>query len=95
MGTILAVCVSARKGVQKEAVESARVIENHGIEGDAHAGDWHRQISLLSAEKIEAFRAKARMWPMARLARILWFPALISARFPWERACAAGAFCWK
>ena len=58
MGTVLAVCVSARKGVQKEAVESARVIENHGIEGDAHAGDWHRQISLLSAEKIEAFREK-------------------------------------
>lgn len=58
MGKVLAVCVSARKGVQKEAVESARVIENHGIEGDAHAGDWHRQLSLLSAEKIEAFRAK-------------------------------------
>lgn len=58
MGIIKAICTSDRKGIQKSPVESARFIENHGIEGDAHAGNWHRQVSLLSFEKIEAFRAK-------------------------------------
>ncbi len=56
-GTVLAVCVSAEKGTQKTPVPEIRLVENHGAEGDAHAGTWHRQISLLSAEKIEAFRA--------------------------------------
>lgn len=58
MGIIKAICTSDRKGIQKSPVESARFIENHGIEGDAHAGNWHRQVSLLSFKKIEAFRAK-------------------------------------
>ncbi|MCL2865352.1 MAG: MOSC domain-containing protein [Lachnospiraceae bacterium] len=58
MGKILAVCISETKGVQKKDVKSARLIENFGLEQDAHAGNWHRQVSLLSADKIEAFRAK-------------------------------------
>jgi MOSC domain-containing protein YiiM len=58
MGKILAVCTSEKKGTQKKDAGSALFIENHGIEGDAHAGNWHRQVSLLSHEKIEAFRAK-------------------------------------
>ena len=58
-GTVLAVCVSREKGTQKQNVGSAHFIEDFGIEGDAHAGKWHRQVSLLSHDKIEAFRAKA------------------------------------
>ena len=58
MGTVLAVCTSERRGVQKRNVQSARFLENHGIEGDAHAGDWHRQVSLISADKVDAFRAR-------------------------------------
>ena len=58
MGTVLAVCTSAVKGVQKKNVQAAEFIVNHGIQGDAHAGSWHRQVSLLSADKIEAFRAR-------------------------------------
>jgi molybdenum cofactor synthesis domain-containing protein len=58
MGKIHAICVSEKKGVEKHAVGSAEFIVQHGIKGDAHAGNWHRQISLLSFEKIEAFRAK-------------------------------------
>lgn len=58
MGTVLAVCTSAVKGVQKQNVESAEFLVNHGIQGDAHAGAWHRQVSLLSADKIEAFRKR-------------------------------------
>lgn len=58
MGVIKGICISEKKGVQKHPVPSAELVENHGIKGDAHAGNWHRQVSLLSYEKIEEFRAK-------------------------------------
>ena len=58
MGTVLAVCVSREKGTQKENIGTAMFLEDWGIQGDAHAGKWHRQVSLLSHEKIEAFRAR-------------------------------------
>lgn len=55
MGTIKAICLSGRKGTAKEPVSSARLIEHYGIEGDAHAGNWHRQISLLPVGQVQAF----------------------------------------
>ncbi|MCH5277520.1 MAG: MOSC domain-containing protein [Desulfovibrionaceae bacterium] len=58
MGKVLAVCVSERKGTQKKNVNSARFVEDWGIEGDAHAGRWHRQVSLLSHDRVEEFRAR-------------------------------------
>lgn len=58
MGKIIAVCVSEKKGTQKKNVGSATLVADHGIENDAHAGNWHRQVSLLSYEKVEDFRAK-------------------------------------
>ena len=58
MGNVLAVCISERKGTEKKNIGSARFIEDWGIENDSHAGKWHRQVSLLSHDKIEAFRAK-------------------------------------
>ena len=58
MGKIIAVNISEKKGTQKVNVHSAKVIEDFGLENDAHAGKWHRQVSLLSYEKIEAFKAK-------------------------------------
>ena len=58
MGTVLAVCTSEKKGVQKRDVGKATFVKDWGIEGDAHAGKWHRQVSLLSADKIDDFRAK-------------------------------------
>ncbi len=58
MAKLLGICISEKKGTQKHEVESARLIPNHGIENDAHAGKWHRQVSLLNFEKIEEFRAK-------------------------------------
>jgi len=57
-GTVLSICTSVRKGHSKAPVERARVIERHGIEGDAHAGPWHRQVSLLAAGDIELMRAR-------------------------------------
>ena len=58
VGKVLAVCISEKKGIQKTQVEEVKLVEDFGIENDAHAGKWHRQVSLLSFEKIEAFRAK-------------------------------------
>lgn len=58
MGKVLGICVSEKRGTQKKEVNEAVLKENWGIEGDAHAGDWHRQVSLLSFEKIEAFRER-------------------------------------
>ncbi|MDR1929058.1 MAG: MOSC domain-containing protein [Treponema sp.] len=58
MGKVLAVCKSEKKGTPKENAGRGEFRVNHGLVGDAHAGDWHRQVSLLSHEKIEAFRAR-------------------------------------
>ncbi len=58
MGIIKAVCISEKKGTVKKSIGSARLIEDWGLENDAHAGKWHRQVSLLSYEAAEAFRAK-------------------------------------
>ena len=57
-GKVIAVCVSEKKGTQKKEVPSITLVPDWGIEGDAHAGKWHRQVSLLALEKIEAFREK-------------------------------------
>jgi len=53
---IVSIAVSKRKGTQKDLVASARLIINHGLEGDAHAGDWHRQVSFLASESIARTR---------------------------------------
>ena len=58
MGKIIAVNISEKKGTQKKNVHRAKLTEEFGIENDAHAGKWHRQVSLLSYEKIEEFKAK-------------------------------------
>lgn len=58
MGRVMAVCTSPAKGTQKQDVGQAVFLEDFGIEGDAHAGKWHRQVSLLSYEKIEEFRKR-------------------------------------
>ena len=53
MSKVAAVCISEHKGTKKHPVEHITVKENHGIVGDAHAGNWHRQISLLAQESID------------------------------------------
>jgi len=58
MGKIHAVCISPAKGTDKQNVHQANFIEEWGLENDAHAGKWHRQVSLLALEQIEAFRAR-------------------------------------
>jgi len=55
---IVSVNVSRKKGERKSPVPSISLRPAHGVEGDAHAGDWHRQVSLLAAEDIEYMRGK-------------------------------------
>jgi MOSC domain-containing protein YiiM len=57
MGDIVAVCMSREKGVEKSPVDAASALENHGLDGDAHAGPWHRQVSILPVESIDRMRA--------------------------------------
>ena len=56
MGEIIAVCISEKKGVQKHPVESLELRVGLGIVGDAHAGNWHRQVSLLAEESVDEMR---------------------------------------
>ena len=58
MGKIVSINISQRKGEKKTSVQSAILKENHGIVGDAHAGDWHRQLSLLAVESVDKMRGK-------------------------------------
>lgn len=55
---VLAVSISKKKGVKKENISEGILIENFGLKDDAHAGNWHRQVSLLAMESIEKVKAK-------------------------------------
>lgn len=57
-GKIVAISISEKKGQKKHNIESAELRVNHGMVGDAHAGNWHRQISLLGIQSIELMKAK-------------------------------------
>jgi MOSC domain-containing protein YiiM len=56
MALVNAVCISEKKGERKKPVAEVELRENHGIVGDGHAGDWHRQVSLLAEESIDKMR---------------------------------------
>ena len=58
MGTVVAVCLSEERGVSKHDVGSGMLRAGWGLEGDAHAGNWHRQVSLLGVESIAKGRAQ-------------------------------------
>lgn len=57
MASVVAVCISERKGTQKHVVPEIQLKTNHGILGDAHAGNWHRQVSLLGRESVDKMKA--------------------------------------
>ena len=60
---VIAVCLSEKKGIQKHEVPEIRLVFGHGINGDAHAGNWHRQVSLLADESVDKMRALG--WSLA------------------------------
>ena len=57
MAEIAAICISDVRGIQKHEIPEAFLKKDWGIEGDAHAGNWHRQISLLADESVDTMRA--------------------------------------
>ena len=61
MSRVIAVCASRKKGTRKNEVPSALAVVEHGLAGDAHAGNGHRQVSLLALEKIEDFRKRGAL----------------------------------
>lgn len=56
IGKVVAINISEKKGVIKKPIEEGLFIEEHGLEGDAHAGKWHRQVSLLAQESIDKMK---------------------------------------
>ncbi len=56
---IESVNISDQKGVQKHPVETVQLIENYGIDGDAHAGNWHRQVSFLAGEAVDKMKTQS------------------------------------
>ena len=59
-GVVKAICISPARGTEKHTIPEGHFIPNFGIEGDAHAGTWHRQVSLLSYNKVKG--RKRRRW---------------------------------
>ena len=57
-GKVEAICISEKKGTEKKPIQETKIIEDFGLEHDAHAGKWHRQISLLAVEAVRAFEEK-------------------------------------
>ena len=57
MATIVSVNISDKKGEIKTPVPSCKLVAGYGLEGDAHAGDWHRQVSLLAQESVDIMTA--------------------------------------
>ena len=58
MGIIKAVCISEKRGTDKKNIHKCEAIQDFGLKNDAHGGNWHRQVSLLSFEKIEEFKKR-------------------------------------
>ena len=57
-GVVKAICISDKRGIEKHSIEEGHFLLDFGIEGDAHGGRWHRQVSLLSYDKVKAFNER-------------------------------------
>ena len=68
MAEVVAVCISEKKGTMKHPVDAIELKVQHGIVGDAHAGNWHRQVSLLADESVEKMREKFPTIPVGAFA---------------------------
>jgi MOSC domain-containing protein YiiM len=68
MGYIEAISISKKKGIRKSEIQFATLIQDWGVEGDAHAGNWHRQVSLLAGESIDIVKEKMPNLPIGAFA---------------------------
>lgn len=71
MGIVTAICISEARGTPKKPIDKAQFVPDYGIQGDAHAGNWHRQVSLLQQEKLMPFGRAACRWKQAHSVKIL------------------------
>lgn len=81
-GKILAVCQSKKKGTRKTEIREGLLIEDFGLKGDAHAGKWHRQISLLGIESINKMRDKGYQLSFGDFAENLTIEGLTLPKLP-------------
>ena len=84
---IVSIAVSKKKGTRKTQVEEAAIVLDHGLDGDAHAGPWHRQVSFLASESIEKAREQGLDVTFGALMAMYnetgdsrWFPPLLLRR---------------
>jgi MOSC domain-containing protein YiiM len=89
-GIIRAVCISERRGTKKINVRRGVLRENWGIEGDAHAGEWHRQVSLLSYDRVLAFNARGAQAEDGAFGENLLIEGIDCARLPVGTKLACG-----
>lgn len=82
MAKVLAVCISEKKGTVKHPVDEIRLKKEHGIIGDAHAGNWHRQVSLLSDESVAKMREKFPDIPVGAFAENILTEGLVLYELP-------------
>ena len=79
---VKAVCISEKKGEQKHPVASVHLRPEHGIDGDAHAGNWHRQVSLLADESVEKMRQKLPDIPVGAFAENILTEGIVLYELP-------------
>ena len=87
----MAVCVSPQKGVAKQNIGKAELASGHGLHNDAHAGPWHRQVSLLAYQKIADFRAKGAEVEYGAFGENLVVDGIDFARLPVGARLSCGA----
>ena len=82
MASVVAVCISEKKGTVKHPVDQIEVKRNLGIPGDAHAGDWHRQISLLASESVDKMKERFPDIPVGAFAENILTEGIELATLP-------------
>lgn len=82
MASVVAVCISEKKGTQKHEVPEVQLKINHGIVGDAHAGNWHRQVSLLGTESVKKMKAVFPDIPVGAFAENILTEGLVLYNLP-------------
>ena len=96
MAKVVSVNISEKKGTLKKPVPEIELKLRHGIVGDAHAGDWHRQISLLAEESIDTMRARSpSLWTPAYSRRTSTRRASTSNTCPWGPTCGSVRRRWR
>lgn len=94
-GEVAAVCISEKKGTAKQNIGSCNFIEDWGLEKDAHAGNWHRQVSLLSWEEVEKFRARGANVADGAFGENLLVKDMILNLTRWEVFSNVMRWCWR